>query len=65
MMNLKNINTKTLAKEFINESEYLRTVSYNDIAQEDYNRKNEYVNSIRAELANRGLSYKEIRELAK
>lgn len=62
---MKEIATKALAIEFIKESEYLRTVSCNDISNEDYEKKLNYVNEIRAELHRRNLTYSEIKELAK
>lgn len=64
-MNIKEIHTEALAKEFMREEEYLRNVSYNEITDVDYNKKREYINSIREELANRGLGYAEIKQLAK
>ena len=63
-MELNKINTIALAKEFIKEDKYIREISYNDLSTEEYNKKMEYLNEIRKELHNRGLSYADIKEIA-
>lgn len=57
---LGQLSNEALCKEFIVEEEYLRNISDNDITRKEYEERREINNTIRQELAKRGLSYSDI-----
>ena len=57
---LSQLGNEALCKEFITEEEYLRNISDNDITRKEYEERREINNTIRQELAKRGLSYSDI-----
>ena len=61
---LSQLGNEALCKEFIAEEEYLRNISDNDITRKEYEERREINNTIRQELANRGLSYTDIYNIA-